>query len=77
MTITELIVSQGLADNIWAAAHIVTQLHLAELKTNDERLTRVRLYRHWRNAGESRSAAYIRAMKGESPPELPGMPPIA
>lgn len=73
MDIVERIVSEGLAENGYAAMHIAEGLHLAQLKTEEEQMERVRLYRAWRHAGEKSKAAYWRAIRGEKPPELPGL----
>lgn len=73
MDIITRIVDEGLAENGYAAVHIAEGLHLAQLKTEDEQIERVRLYRQWRHAGESSKGAYWRALNGEVPPQLPGM----
>jgi len=71
MGIVDKIVSEKLAVNVFAASHIANGLKLADLKTEEEQLARVRLYREWRKRGENTGAAYERAIKGEEPlPEL-------
>ena len=69
--IVQKIVDEKLAVNIFAASHIANGLKLADLKTEEEQLARVKLYRDWRKHGENTHAAYDRAIKGEEPlPEL-------
>jgi len=63
MTIVELIVQEGLAENGFAAQHIAEGLHLAQLKTEEEMLERVRKYRILRNCGVKSKVAYEQAIK--------------
>ncbi len=73
MDITERIVAEKLAENLYAAEHIALGLHLAQLADEEAQMERVRLYRRWREAGEKSLAAYGRAIRGEEPKRLPGM----
>ena len=57
----------ALAKNQFQASHLANGLKLFDLKTEDEKLARVRLYRRWRVRGENVQAAYDRAIKGEEP----------
>ena len=66
MEITELIVQEGLAENGFAARHIAEGLHLAQLKTEEEMLERVRRYRILRKAGFKSKEAYRLAIQGVS-----------
>ena len=57
----------ALAKNRFQASHMANGLKLFDLKTEDEKLARVRLYRRWRVRGENVQAAYDRAIKGDEP----------
>jgi hypothetical protein len=68
-TIIDRIISEGIASNVFQAGHIANGLHLAELHTDpDAQIKRARLYRDWRNAGESSKVAYLKAIAGETVP---------
>lgn len=69
MDIVERIVSEGLAENSYAAQHIAEGLHLAQLKTEEEQIERVRLYRQWRKAGWKSQNAYWHAILGDPAPK--------
>ena len=62
MDIVERIVSEGLAENGYAAKHIAEGLHLAQLKTEEEQMARVKAYRALRDHGIKPKEAYIRAI---------------
>lgn len=68
-TMIAMIVNDGIAGNIFQAGHIVQGLKLSELPDDDARMMRARLYREWRRAGENRSAAFTRAIHGETAPQ--------
>lgn len=68
MNIIEQIINDGIAKNPFQASHIANGLKLYQLKTDAERLSRCRLYRDWRNAGEKSVTAYTKAIAGEQPP---------
>jgi hypothetical protein len=68
MNIIEKIIADGIAKNVFQATHIANGLKLVEMKTDDERLARCRLYRDWRNAGEKSATAYAKAIAGEAVP---------
>ena len=51
MNIIELLIEAKLADNNHRAAAIATGCKFWELKTDEEKLTRARLYRNWRDSG--------------------------
>lgn len=59
MTDTELLITNGIADNQYSAGHIATGLKLWELKTDDEKLERARIYRLWRPATEKKKSKLI------------------
>ena len=65
MNIIQKIQDEKIADNPFQAAHIANGLKLAELKSDEERMARVFLYRKWRNAGEPSKVAYQKAIDGE------------
>ena len=65
MNIIEKLIEIGIASNPFQAAHIANGLQLAECKTDEERLTRAKLYRDWRNAGEPSKVAYLKAIAGD------------
>lgn len=48
MNIIEWMVSEKIAQNEFAAAHIANGLKLISLPTDEERIARVKLYRKWR-----------------------------
>ena len=66
MDIVERIVSEGLAENSFAAQHIAEGLHLAQLKTEEEQMERVKRYRVLRQAGFKSKEAYRLAIQGVS-----------
>lgn len=66
MTIEERIVSEGLAENSFAARHIAEGLELAQLKTEEEQMERVKRYRVLRKAGFKSKEAYRLAIQGVS-----------
>ena len=68
MNIIEKLIEDGIAKNVFQSANIANGLRLAELKTDDERIARSRLYRDHRNSGESSRTAFEKAIAGEAVP---------
>lgn len=64
MTIEERIVQEGLAENLFAARHIAEGLHLAQLKTEEEMMERVKKYRWLRECKIKPKEAYRLAILG-------------
>lgn len=73
MNIIEWIVSEKLAKNNFAAAHVANGLKLAELAGDMEaQKARVKLYRDWRNSkifGSHTTPCYEKAIAGEAVPQ--------
>lgn len=70
MIITDALIAAKIARNAYHAAAIANGLHLADLRTDDERMARARLYRAWRDAGEIPAVAFKNAIAGLQPMEL-------
>lgn len=70
MTLVEQLIAEHIAKNEFHAANMLNVLKCAELKTDEERLARCRRYHAWKNAGENKPAARLRAIEGEEVPEL-------
>ncbi len=70
MTIIELLIEAKLARNTFHVAAIANGLELGELRTNEERLARARLYRHWREAGEPPALGFKNAIERRAPMKL-------
>ena len=69
--IIELLKAHKLADNDFRASAIANGCKLYELKTDEERLTRARLYRDWRNSqifGTKTAPCFEKAIAGEAVP---------
>lgn len=69
--VIELLKTAKIADNDFRAMHIANGLKLADLKTDDERLSRARLYRDWRSSqifGKATAPCYEKAIAGEAVP---------
>ena len=64
MNIVEKLIEIGIASNPFQAAHIASGLQLADC-AEEEGIARARLYRDWRNAGESSKIAYQKAITGD------------
>lgn len=54
MDITQFLIENGIADNVFRALNIATGLRLWELKTDAEKLERTKLYRKWRPITETK-----------------------
>ena len=69
-TIIDKLISEGIAKNQFQAMHIANGLKLYELRTDDERIARAKLYRDWRNskAYKDTKACYDKAIQGEPAP---------
>ena len=74
MNVTELLITNGIADNQFRAGHIATGLRLWECETDEAKLERARLYRAWRNSGvykkSDTKSCYEKAIAGEKVPVL-------
>lgn len=70
LSIQEHMIELKLAKNVFQASHMATGLKLWELKTVEEQIERVKLYRLWRDAGEPSKVAYVNAIEGKQPMEL-------
>jgi hypothetical protein len=75
MTMTnviDLLVNDGIANNVFRASAIANGLKLYELKTDDEKLARARLYRDWRNSQifpkADTASCFEKAINGEAVP---------
>jgi hypothetical protein len=72
--VIELIMAEKIADNGFRAAAIANGCQLSALKTDEERLARVRLYRDWRNSGiygKQTQPCFDKAIAGEAVPVMP------
>ena len=71
MNIIEWIVSEKLATNNFAAAHIANGLKLCEIKNDEaEQKKRVEQYRKWRRASKDAPVkCYQYVLEGKEPPE--------
>jgi hypothetical protein len=72
--IVDLIIEEKIADNGFRAAAIANGCQLNTLKTDEERLARVRLYRDWRNSGiydKQTQPCFDKAIAGEAVPVTP------
>jgi hypothetical protein len=49
--VTDLLITEKIADNTFRAAAIATGCKLWECVTNEEKVTRAKLYRNWRDSG--------------------------
>lgn len=67
MMITDWMVENGIAKNVFNANAIFNGLQLKGL-TEKEQQARCLVYREWRRAGENTHAAFTAAIKGENPP---------
>lgn len=63
MTLVDQLVSLGLAENNFAAAHIANNLKLAELPNDEARIERVRLYRRHRPLGSGKKFSKVDAIR--------------
>lgn len=76
--VIELLIKEKIADNNFRAMHIANGLNLAELKTDEEKLDRARLYRDWRNSkifpSKDTASCFAKAIKGEAVPQLALIP---
>jgi hypothetical protein len=79
MNINELLISNGIAKNGFQASHIANGLKLWQLKTDEERLERAKLYRRWRPVTETKKSkrdelpswqAYELAIAGINPDDV-------
>ena len=73
MNILEKLIQDGICDNNFRAVHIANNLKLYDLKTDEERLARARLYRDWRNSqifGRDTKPCYEKAIAGEPVPQM-------
>lgn len=70
MNIIDQMITDKIAKNVFQATHIANGLKLAELKTDDEKVARYKLYRRWRDAGEPSAVAYRNAIEGKQLQEL-------
>lgn len=70
MSMIDQMIAAKIAKNEFNAAAIARGLQLADLKTDEERMARARLYRKWRDAGEPPAVAYVNAIAGRQPMEL-------
>ena len=69
--IIELLKENKLADNDFRASAIANGCKLYELRTDEERLARARLYRDWRVSqifGNKTAPCFEKAIKGEAVP---------
>lgn len=58
-------IAEKIAKNDFNAAAIVNGLELHKLQDDEERKSRIRLYRDWRNAGEKTKIAFEHAIRGD------------
>lgn len=63
-TLINRIIKEGLAENFYSATHIAEGLHLAQLKTEEEQMERVKRYRVLRKAGFKPKEAYGLVIRG-------------
>lgn len=71
MTLIDQLISEHIAENPFHAANMLTVLQCGELPTDAERLERCKLYKAWKQAGETKKAARRRAIAGEPvPPQM-------
>lgn len=70
MNIVEVIVDEKIADNNFHAANMLNVLECGKLANDEERLARCRLYKEWKQAGENKKAARLKAIAGERVPKL-------
>ena len=71
----ELLIEAKLADNNHRAAAIATGCKFWELKTDEEKLTRARLYRNWRDSGvfgNKTKPCFEMSINGEDVPVICG-----
>ena len=67
-TIIQIMLEEKLADNNFHAANMLNVLQCQNLKTDEERLARCRLYKAWKLAGENKPAARLSAIAGKAVP---------
>jgi hypothetical protein len=75
VNVVEMLINDKIASNPFQAAHIANGLKLGECKTDEERLTRARLYRDWRVSQifpkSDTASCYAKAIAGEAVPVTP------
>lgn len=77
MTVTELLIKEGIATNQFQAKHIAEGLKFWECETDEAKLERARLYRKWRPSTETKKSkliptyqAYDLAINGIDPSDV-------
>lgn len=70
MNIIQKMIDDKIASNPFQASHIANGLKLYELKNDAEKIERYKLYRKWRDAGESSKVAYANAIAGKQLTDL-------
>jgi hypothetical protein len=70
--IIDLLIDEKIADNDFRASHIANGCRLMDLKTDEEKLERARLYRDWRNSGayhkSDTASCFAKAIEGAAAP---------
>jgi hypothetical protein len=68
MNIVDELVNRKIADNAFHASGMLNVLECGKLATDEERIARCELYKAWKQAGENKPAARMKAIAGELPP---------
>lgn len=69
MNIVEELVKEKIATNLFHASNMLNVLRCGNLKTDEERLDRCRLYHAWKMAGENKVESRLNAIAGKPAPE--------
>lgn len=69
MNIIQRLIDEKIATNSFHAAGMLNVLRCADLKDDDERMARCRLYKEWKLAGENKEIARFNAIAGTPAPE--------
>ncbi len=73
-TIIDLIIEAKYASNCFQAANIANGCRLFDLRTDEERMERVRRYRAWRSSQifpkDDTASCYAKAIEGVDPPQM-------
>jgi hypothetical protein len=75
MNIIERLITEKIAENAFAAAAIANGLKFADLKDDEERIERARLYRRWRTKTDKKNdipswQAFALAIAGIDPDDV-------